>query len=90
MGMLINSFLGGPTPQITSSAAVSVVENSVLAHTLTANYPGTWTTVGGADAAKFLVSGNTLRWVGNGTKDFETPDDADTNNVYQVIVDFTP
>jgi hypothetical protein len=73
-------------PLITSTNTVSNVENTVLAHTLTANETVTWAIVGGADAARFELSGSTLRWASNGTKDFEAPDDADTNNTYVVQV----
>jgi hypothetical protein len=73
-------------PTITSSATVSNAENSVLAHTLTANETVTWSIVGGADAARFEISGSTLRWLSNGTKDFEAPNDADSNNAYIVQV----
>jgi hypothetical protein len=71
---------------ITSSASVSVDENATLAHALTANEAVTWSIVGGADAARFELSGSTLRWLGNGSKDYETPNDADTNNIYVVTV----
>jgi len=73
-------------PGITSSATVSNAENSVLAHALTANESVTWSLVGGADIARFELSGSTLRWVANGTKDFEAPNDADANNDYIVQV----
>jgi hypothetical protein len=73
-------------PVITSGSTVSNVENTPLAFTLTANETVTWSIVGGADQARFELSGSTLRWASNGTKDFETPDDADTNNAYIVQV----
>jgi hypothetical protein len=74
-------------PAITSSSSVSVAENATLAHALT-NVGGaaTWSIVGGADAADFEVSGNTLRWASNGTKNFEAPDDTGANNIYEVQV----
>lgn len=71
---------------ITSANTVSNAENSVLAHALTANETVTWSLQGGADLAKFELSGSTLRWTGNGTKNYEAPDDADANNTYVVIV----
>ena len=46
----------------------------------------TWSIVGGADAARFEISGSTLRWTGDGTKNLEAPDDADTDNAYVVQV----
>jgi hypothetical protein len=73
-------------PSITSPATASVNENSTLAHALAADLAVTWSIVGGADSAKFEISGATLRWTGDGTKDFESPDDADTNNTYTVTV----
>lgn len=76
-------------PTITSSASASVEENAVLAHALTANEAVTWTITAGADAARFEISGSTLRWAANGTKDFEAPDDANTDNAYIVQVTAT-
>jgi len=74
-------------PTIVSSNSVSVFENSTLAHALVANEPVTWTIIGGADQSKFELSGgSTLRWLANGTKNYEAPDDADTNNTYIVQV----
>ena len=73
-------------PVITSTATVSVAENSTLAHSLTADETVSWSIVGGADQARFELSGSTLRWLGNGTKDYEVPDDADGNRVYLVQV----
>lgn len=73
-------------PQFTSATTANNAENSVLAHTLTTDDPSTFTLVGGADQARFEVSGATLRWLSNGTKDFEAPDDADTNNTYVASV----
>lgn len=73
-------------PTITSSASVGNVENSVLAHALTATKVVTWSIIGGADAAMFEISGATLRWLGDGVKDFEIPDDADLTGTYEVSV----
>ena len=73
-------------PTITSAATASNAENSVLVHPLTANETVSWSIVGGADAARFEIVGNTLRWLGNGTKDFEAPNDADSDNIYVVQV----
>jgi hypothetical protein len=74
------------SPSITSSNTVSNAENAVLAHTLTANESVTWSIVGGADQVRFEVSGSTLRWASNGTKNFESPNDANTDNAYVVQV----
>lgn len=81
---------GAIAPQVTSSATASVNENTVLAYTLTSNVgSSTFAITGGADAAKFEISGTTLRWLGNGTKDYELPDDTGTNNIYDVQVTAT-
>ena len=77
-------------PSITSAATANNLEDTVLAHALTADQSGvTWTIVGGADQADFEISGTTLRWASNGVKDYEDPDDADTNNTYIVTVRVT-
>lgn len=77
-------------PTITSSATVNNNEGTVLAHTLTADETiYTWTITGGVDSTEFEIAGTTLRWLSNGTKDYETPTDSGTNNVYDVQVTAT-
>lgn len=76
-------------PTITSTNTASVAENATLSKSLTANETVTWSITGGADAARFEISGSTLRWASNGTKDFEAPDDANADNVYVVQVTAT-
>jgi hypothetical protein len=76
----------GQPPTITSADTKSQEENATLSHVLTANQVVTWSIVGGADQSKFEISGSTLRWAGNGTKDYDSPDDFDANNTYVVIV----
>ena len=81
-------------PVITSAAAATVAENEPLAFALKANNAlGAWAVVGGADASLFEVNASggvtTLRWAGNVTRDFESPQDADGNNAYAVTVRFT-
>lgn len=79
-------------PTITSSSTVDNAENSTLAHSLTADESVTWSirTSGqngaSVDYALFELSGSTLRWAGDGTKDYEAPDDSDTDNAYIVVV----
>jgi hypothetical protein len=78
-------------PVIVSPTTLTIDENSPLAVPLRATYGGTaWTLSGGPDQARFeiaMVSGfPTLRWAGDGVKDFGAPDDADLNNVYQATV----
>lgn len=76
-------------PTITSANTANNVEGNVLAHALTASEAVTWTNTGGADTARFEISGSTLRWLGNGVKDFDAPDDVGTNNTYVVQVTAT-
>lgn len=76
-------------PTITTSSTANVAENATLSVALTANETVTWAITGGADQSKFEISGTTLRWAGNGTKNYEAPDDADTNNTYVVQVTAT-
>lgn len=73
-------------PTITSSNTASVNENATLSHSLTASESVTWSIVGGADQAQFEISGSTLRWSSNGTRDYEAPADANTDNAYIVQV----
>lgn len=73
-------------PTITSANTDSVFENVALSHALTASEVVTWSIIGGADQLKFEISGSTLRWASNGTKNFEAPDDANTDNAYIVQV----
>lgn len=73
-------------PVITSPAAANVNELATLAHLMTADQAVTWNLVGGVDQAHFERLENTLRWLADGTKDFEVPDDAGLNNTYIVDV----
>ena len=76
-------------PVISTPSTANVNENATLSIALTADESVTWTITGGADAARFQISGTTLRWASNGTKNFEAPDDADLNNVYVVQITAT-
>lgn len=87
--MSVDLFSAAVNPTITSGTTKSVAENATLSHALTADQTVTWAITGGADSAKFEISGSTLRWASNGTKDYETPDDAGANNVYDVQVTAT-
>lgn len=79
-----------PTPVITSSSLASIAESETLAITLSADIVGcTFAITGGADAAQFNISGSTLRWVGNGTQNYDSPADADADNVYEVQIKAT-
>jgi len=73
-------------PTISTAASANNAENSVLAIALAADESVTWSLTGGADQALFEVSGTTLRWLANTTRNYEAPADADTNNTYIVQV----
>ncbi len=71
-----------------STSAVSVNENQTAVTTLTADRAVTWAITGGADAAKFTISAaGVITFVA--APDFENPTDADTNNIYTLIVTAT-
>jgi glucose/arabinose dehydrogenase len=76
-------------PSFTSAATASVAENTVLAYQATATdaegNPITFSIAGGADAALFsITAAGALSFVA--APSFETPKDADGNNVYQVQI----
>lgn len=73
-------------PVITSASVISTNENVTVDHPLTANQPGSWAKVGGVDAALFTLVGSTLTLP---AQDYESPADADGNNIYSVVVEFT-
>ncbi len=85
----------GPAPDITSAAAFTVQEGETAVGTLAATDADTaaadlvWTipsgTAGGADAGKFTLGrAGVLTFAA--AKDFEDPDDANTDGSYQVTV----
>lgn len=83
-------------PVITSngggaSAAITVDENLTLATTIIAADPdgtdSTYAIVGGADAGRFAIDPTTGVLTFLSTPDFETPGDADGDNIYDVEVE---
>lgn len=99
MSLLLLGVGGAPVstdtiaPTFVTGTTGNVAENATLSFTVTTDEATTKTIVGGADSAKFeFVSGGSLnvshvlRFASNGTKNFEAPDDADTNNTYVVTV----
>ena len=82
-------------PMITSNgggatAAIIIAEGSGAVTTVAATDPeGTspsYVISGGADAAQFAIDGATGALRFNSPRDFETPADADGDNVYEVVV----
>ncbi len=76
-------------PTMTSATTFNCAENATLAFTLTANESSTFAITGGADQARYEISGTTLRWASNGgQRIMSLPNDTDTNNTY--VVQVTP
>ncbi len=63
-----------------------MAENTTACGTLTANESGTWSIVGGLDAARFSINPTTGALAFVVAPDFEAPSDDGTNNVYNVTV----
>ena len=80
------------TPTITSGSAVSVAENTTTVTTVTASdadLPAqtlTFSIIGGADAARFMVDATTGALSFQVAPDYEAPSDANADNVYDVTV----
>ncbi|HEX6095152.1 MAG TPA: cadherin domain-containing protein [Thermoanaerobaculia bacterium] len=78
------------TPTFTSSATLSVAENTTAVVTVTASDPEgstiTYSITGGADAALFTINGTTGALSFLSAPNFEAPADAGANNVYDVII----
>ena len=71
---------------IVTVAVHTTVENASKSIALAANQPVTWAKTGGADAAQFALIDATLNLP---PRDFEAPQDAGGNNVYEVEVEAT-
>lgn len=76
----------GPTGSAGDAAcAVNVAENQTSIGTWTATNGGTWSISGGADAARVQINGSGVVSFLT-AKNFESPDDADTNGTYLFTV----
>jgi len=71
------------------AASISVDENQTAVMTLTADRTVVWSITGGTDAGQFAINPSTGVVTFVSAPDFETPTDADTNNVYLVQVSAT-
>lgn len=82
-------------PRFLTGSSASVNEDAQLSFTITTDEQCTIAITGGVDAAQFelastsLAFSHVLRWVGNGTQDYEAPADDDLNNDYVVQVTAT-
>ncbi len=76
----------GPGGATGSASSASIPENTTAVHTFTANEPVTWSLNGGADVARFAINPGTGALAFQGAPDFESPGDANADNVYVVGV----
>ena len=84
-------------PLITSSSgdsgdatsSISLNENTTSVATFTANEAVSWSLSGGADQALFTINSSSVALSFVSSPDFETPQDADTNNSYYVKITAT-
>ena len=83
--------LPSASPEITSGSSFTAVEGETAVARLTATDTDTqdsdliWFLSGGADQAKFIITNSGVLAFGL-AKDFEAPDDTNTDGVYQVTV----
>lgn len=76
----------GPSGATGSTSSVNVAENTTAVHTFSANETVTWSLNGGADVALFSINSSSGALTFIVAPDYETPTDADTNNIYVVGV----
>ncbi|WP_428522075.1 hypothetical protein [Roseibium sp.] len=74
-------------PTITSSSTFEINENETDVGTIIANEASTFSLVGGVDQALFQIDANTGDLTFAAAPDFEIPQDAGSNNVYEVEVE---
>lgn len=84
--LMLEDLTVSTAPIITSVASKNVASGATLSHALTASEAVTWSIVGGADAEEFELLGSTLRWLSNGTRAIGSPQDANLDNEYLVII----
>jgi len=90
--ILVTVLDGNDPPVITSSGTANVAENTTAVLTVTATdddippQPITFSISGGADRAWFSIDSETGELTFGAAPDFETPADANTDNVYEVQV----
>ena len=79
------------TPSVTSDATANAAENQTAAYTVTGSDPDadttlTFTISGGADASRFSIDPSTGEAIFNIAPNFESPDDADADGIYEIEV----
>lgn len=84
-----NSMVDVTYPSSISGGSASVSENATSGTTVSANEPSSYSIVtggGSPDAARFNINQSTGVLTFKTAPNFESPNDADANNVYQIIV----
>lgn len=76
----------GPNSSTGTSASANVTENSTFSHTYIASETVTWT-IAGTDASLFTISTSGVLSLPG--KNFESPGDANSDNVFQVTITST-
>ena len=80
-----NHLVDGVVPTISTSAPINVAENASTVATLAASETVTWEILSGADAAFFTLETAT-GVLTISARDFESPQDGGSNNVYEVSI----
>ncbi len=76
----------GPSSATGSTSSISIAENTTVVHTFTANESVTWSK-SGTDSSFFSLSSGGVLTISS--RDYETPQDSDSNNAYVVIITAT-
>lgn len=76
-------------PTITSASAFNVNENATSISTLTANETSTWSIASGVDSATVQVNSSTGALSFKVGRNFESPGDSDSNNIYIFTISAT-
>ena len=87
----VRATVSGSPPEVDGPTSFTIVEGDTAVWTLTATDTDTpasdlvWSTAGGADSGHFTLSENGVLAF-TAEKDYEAPDDADTDGTYQLTV----
>ena len=74
------------TPTITSLSSLNITEGQTTGPAVTTNETTQYSIVGGADQSKVTINPNTGAISFGTAPDYANPDDADTDGIYEVIV----
>lgn len=76
----------GPSAATGATSSISIAENTTAVHTFTANESVTWSK-SGTDSSFFSLSSGGVLTISS--RDYETPQDGDSNNAYVLIITAT-